>query len=216
MKKTGFLIFVVLLISGCGIGQNNLNNRQQKNNDQQNQNSSINQTPEQSLYVSQKGGFSVSYGNEFKPFPNYQEIKINSESGGLFKENKLIDFFGLYLPKETFLQTNFSEAEIDFMVFDNTSCDIKQYFSGEMVKESKEILNEQQFAKLTTNGAAAGNYYQFDIYYLEKINKCYVIQKSVHDTQIANYDPNLGIKEYDKNKLNDLLSGVVQSFKIAE
>ena len=61
--------------------------------------------------------------------------------------------------------------------------------------------------------AAAGNRYETTT--IKKIydGDCYVFEYIIHSTNIQNYDPSQGIKEFDKKKMVADLEDIVLSFK---
>jgi membrane-bound inhibitor of C-type lysozyme len=106
----------------------------------------------------------------------------------------------LTLPKSFQPNTNFSEAKLTV----GTSADPSAIAScltdttGTSVNKSTVIINGTTFTKFVGSDAGAGNLYQTTSY---------------HTTNIGNYSPDQGIKEYDSAKVNAVLDSVVQSFR---
>jgi hypothetical protein len=75
------------------------------------------------------------------------------------------------------------------------------------------LINGVFFSKFSLNDAGAGNFYDTTSYRTIYNNQCYVIQYTIHTTNISNYDPSQGISEYSKASVIALLESVAQSFK---
>ena len=119
------------------------------------------------------------------------------------------------IPKSFLPQTNFSEAK--FTV--GTSADpvaIKNCFKsdgGSIGTTSEVTVNNQKFTRITLADAGAGNFYETTSYRTIYNNQCYAIEYTIHSTNIGNYSPDQGIKEFDKQKVEPLLENIVSSFK---
>ena len=65
----------------------------------------------------------------------------------------------------------------------------------------------------TTHGAAAGNRYDETITLKMAGNTCYALDEVIHYGNIQNYDPSMGITEFDEAKVQSDLDKIVQSFR---
>lgn len=124
----------------------------------------------------------------------------------------------IYIPQSFLPNTNFGEAK--FTV--GTSIDlnaIKNCLTSDnrnMEVINKVIINSREFTKITFTGVGAGNYYDTTSYRTLYNNQCYAIEYTIHSTNIYNYSPDQGIKEFDKIKINSVLENIVQSFKFIQ
>lgn len=120
----------------------------------------------------------------------------------------------LTIPKTTQPKTNFSEAV--FTV--GTSSDavaIKQCLvatNGEVAK-GKTTINGISYAVTELGDAGAGNFYTTKSYRTLRNDQCYVIEYTVHSTNIGAYSPDQGISEFNAASVVKDLEGIVQSFK---
>jgi len=156
--------------------------------------------------------FSFSYPNQF--------VLSGGDIGYSQDWNVQTTNLGLLLavvkvPKSFLPQTNFSEAK--FTV--GTSVDpaaIKDCFksAGGSIGTTTEVaINNQKFTRITLADAGAGNFYETTSYRTIYNNQCYAIEYTIHSTNIDNYSPDQGIKEFDKKKIEPLLENIVSSFK---
>ncbi len=117
------------------------------------------------------------------------------------------------IPKDSQPQTNFSEAI--FTV--GTSSDknaVKNCLlpmNGERAKGTA-VINGITYSKITLSEGAAGNYYDTTSYRTIQNKQCYAVEYTIHSTNFASYDPNLGIKEFDTQKVVTALEAMVNSF----
>ncbi len=74
-------------------------------------------------------------------------------------------------------------------------------------------INGVVYKKFTLSNAGAGNFYETTSYRTVRDNSCYAVEYTIHTTNIANYSPDQGIKEYDKASVTKILEDMVQSFK---
>ena len=112
-------------------------------------------------------------------------------------------------------KTNFSGATISV----DTSADPAAVSScllasnGGVTAKDPVVINGVTYAKITSNDAGAGNFYSTTSYRTVRNNQCYVVEYTVHSTNIGNYSPDQGITQFDEQKINTILEQVVQSFK---
>ena len=113
--------------------------------------------------------------------------EISGRDGALLAELKL--------PRSNMPKTNFSEAKLTIN-WSNQPTDINNC-SG----------------RTDTSDAGAGNFYETTV--VKKIydGDCYSFEYTIHSTNIQNYDPSQGIKEFDKAKIKSDLESVISSFK---
>ena len=117
-----------------------------------------------------------------------------------------------YIPK-----TNFQGAELSVI----TSSDPKAVAACEQANpntgtgvESQTVIQGVPFKKFITSDAGAGNFYEMTSYRTVKNNTCYMIEYTIHSTNIGNYSPDQGITAFDHTSIVNLLDGIVSTFKI--
>lgn len=120
------------------------------------------------------------------------------------------------IPKSWQPQTNFSEAVFRVGTSSDTdavkNCLIAQ--NGERVKGTATV-NGVVFTKITLTDAGVGNWYDTTSYHALRNDQCYVVEYTIHSTRVGNYPPELGITEFDTQKVVGALESMVQSFEFA-
>jgi len=117
-----------------------------------------------------------------------------------------------YIPEKT----NFSEAK--FVV--GTSADPEALSSCLLASEGEEKIglveiNGVSFSKFHFTGAGAGNFYDTMSYRTIKENQCYAAEYTVHSTNIGNYSPDQGVKEFNKEKVGQIMEGIVSTLSFS-
>ena len=84
---------------------------------------------------------------------------------------------------------------------------------GNGIQKSSVTINGVTYTRLVTSDAGAGNFYETTSYRTVRNNQCYVIEYTIHSTNIGNYSPDQGISVFDHAKVQNVLEGIVQSFK---
>lgn len=75
-------------------------------------------------------------------------------------------------------------------------------------------LGGVDYVKVVTTDAGAGNYYTTTSYRTVKNETCYALESTVHTTNLGNYSPDQGIKEYDHNAVANVVNSIVYSFRL--
>jgi hypothetical protein len=122
----------------------------------------------------------------------------------------------LVIPKSYEPQTNFSDAR--FTVGDSDAPQALEQCAvapgnNENMAISRETINGIPFNKITYGDAGAGNFYEVTSYQAIRNGRCYAVEYVIHSTNIGNYPPEAGISQFDKAKVQDILEGIVHSFK---
>ncbi len=115
-------------------------------------------------------------------------------------------------------QTNFSEAWLT-VEWSNKAEDIKTCHAvtndamprGPII--TKTEVSGHPFTKMISGEAAMGNHYETTTYQGLLDGDCYTIEYVIHSTNIQNYPVEMGIKEFDKEKVVSELENIVQSFE---
>ena len=119
------------------------------------------------------------------------------------------------IPKSYAPRTNFSGAEFSI----GRSSDpvaVKNCFKEPAmygVQTEQVKLHGVTYTKFRFMDAGAGNLYETTSYRTKRGNECYVVEYTIHSTNIGMYSPDQGIREYDKNKMTEMLEKMVRSFK---
>ncbi len=118
------------------------------------------------------------------------------------------------IPKSTQPETNFSEA-VFTVGTSSDATEVKNCLIPRNGERAKGIIviDGVTYNKITLTEAGAGNYYDTTSYRVIKNNQCYAVEYTIHSTNFASYDPNLGIKEFDTQKVVNALETMVGSFK---
>ena len=140
---------------------------------------------------------------ENKPAQN--ELVTYTDSQGVFSFVYPADFrvTGRYkenlatvkTPKAYLSGTNFSEAVLT-IAFSNTPAALAAC-SG----------------RKATGDAGAGNFYETTSVKKVFDGDCYTFAYTIHSTNIGNYDPSQGIKEFNKAKIVSEMEGIIASFQ---
>jgi membrane-bound inhibitor of C-type lysozyme len=136
-----------------------------------------------------------------------QSWRVNATTSGMILAH--VDIPRSYMP-----MTNFSEAKFTVGVSSDpsavASCLTPQ--NGE-VSAGTQSIGGTTFTKITLGDAGAGNFYDTTSYRAVKNNQCYAVEYTIHSSNIGNYSPDQGIKEFDKTQIQGILDTIAQSFK---
>ena len=124
-------------------------------------------------------------------------------------------FTKISIPKSFLPSTNFGEAKFTVGASADPSA-VKNCLlieNGSKVKNPKVMIGNTAFSEITLSDAGAGNFYETTSYRTVRDGECYAVEYTIHSTNIGNYSPDQGIKEFDKTKITSVLENIVQSFK---
>jgi membrane-bound inhibitor of C-type lysozyme len=164
-------------------------------------------------YTDTSKSFSFSYPNQFVLSGGDFGYSQNWTSGTTNLGILLVD---VNIPRTFFTEkTNFGEAK--FIVGTSANPDAVKncltFNNGNLATSSEITINNIKFTKMNFADAGAGNYYDTTSYRAIYNNQCYAIEYTIHSSNIYNYSPDQGVKEFDKAKVTSVLEGIVQSFK---
>ena len=121
----------------------------------------------------------------------------------------------VFIPRDFQPQTNFGEAIVNVGSSSDKvavlSCTVPQPNAGQVAIGTTSI-NGVDFSIISSTDAGAGNLYDVTAYRTVYKNKCYSIETIVHSMNIGNYPTDQGIASYDKDAVQKVLDGVVNSF----
>jgi hypothetical protein len=163
-------------------------------------------------YTDASKTFSFSYPNQFTlsggDIGYSQDWRATTSNLGLL-------LVVVHVPQSFLPKTNFGEAK--FTVGTSVDLDaIKNCLisdNGNTGTVSEVTIGSRKFTKITFTDVGAGNYYDTTSYRTVYNNQCYAIEYTIHSTNIQNYSPDQGIKEFDKGRITSVLESIAQSFK---
>ncbi len=121
------------------------------------------------------------------------------------------------VPKSFLPNTNFGEAK--FTIGTSVSPEaIKNCLVADNggVNHGTIIIGSNEVTKVTSTDVGAGQHYDTTSYRTIYNNQCYAIEYTIHSSNIDNYPPDQGIKEFDKSKIDGIFEDMVQSFKFTQ
>ncbi len=119
------------------------------------------------------------------------------------------------LPREFAPMTNFGEAALTVGSSKNAQA-VSTCTSGigeYATRQGTVSINGVEFTKFTLSDAGAGNFYDTTSYRTVRNGTCYAVEYTIHSTNIGNYSPDQGIKEFDRVKVQGLFEEAIQTFK---
>jgi hypothetical protein len=118
------------------------------------------------------------------------------------------------IPRSYMPMTNFAEAKFAVLVSGDATivANCLTPTNGEKSLGQTNI-NGLTFTKITLSDAGAGNFYDVTNYRVLRNAQCYAVELIIHSTNIGNYSPDQGITQFDENKIQGMLDGIVQTFK---
>lgn len=110
--------------------------------------------------------------------------------------------------------TNFSEAVLTIgrSSLEINNCEKVDVAKSE-VSAGKATVSGFPFTKFTSGDAGAGNFYDTTSYRGLIDGDCYSLEYTIHSTNIGNYSPDQGIKEFDRFKIVAEMEKIVKSYK---
>jgi len=85
--------------------------------------------------------------------------------------------------------------------------------NGDSVVKGAATINGVAFTKFVFNDAGAGNFYELHSYRTVQNKRCYAVEYYIHSLHIGNFGPGSRIVAFDKAKIQNVLTGMVLSFK---
>jgi membrane-bound inhibitor of C-type lysozyme len=119
------------------------------------------------------------------------------------------------IPKSHLPQTNFNGAE--FIVGQSSDPRAIQHcfekLEGYGARMEQVKIKGVFFIKFTFSDAGAGNLYETVSYRTKRGDACYVVEYTIHSSNIGMYSPDQGIQEFNKAVIENLLEKMVGSFR---
>lgn len=158
------------------------------------------------IFKDPEGRFTFSYPSEFD-FSSNQELAARNWSVLATTSGKVLAL--ITIPKSFEPETNFSDA-----IFTVGKSSDPQAISscGQEPDGVTTLINDAYFIKINFGDAGAGNFYETTSYRTLKDNECYSVEYTIHSTSLAAYSPDQNIKEFNREKIEQALEDMVQSF----
>lgn len=141
---------------------------------------------------------------------DYNEIspwRTNTQTKGVFH-------VGILIPSSVQPNTNFREAKFTIGSSSDplalVGCLVPT--NGERAK-GEVIIQGIVFKKITLTEAGAGNYYDTTSYRTIHENMCYVVEYTIHSSNLRNYSPEQNIQEFDTPFIVETLESMAKSFQ---
>lgn len=162
------------------------------------------------VYNNDEYNFTFGCPKEFETKTNNEPISFESQ---FFAGRSGINIVYVYVPQSYLPGTNFGDA-IFSVDTNQQSLNQDQCLRIEYLQKSgvQKQINGVIFEEFTGTGAAAGNIYQTIAYRIFKNQRCYSLSIVIHSGNFQNYDPALGIKEFDYDKIYTILTQILETF----
>jgi hypothetical protein len=164
-------------------------------------------------YTEGAGTYSFNYDSSFVATNGPKKL---TSSWNAFPVGKGVVLGTLTIPKDYMPNTNFSEAKLAVSRSSDTNaiknCEVVPPNSGGETAGQVTIA-DHPFQKMLFKDAGAGNLYDTTSYRGILDGDCYVIEYTIHSTNISNYPPEQGIQEFDKAKITAEMEKIINSLK---
>lgn len=162
------------------------------------------------IFRNDAGGFEFGYDSKIAA----QVLNTQDFSWENYASDPGTLFAIFSIPKEFEPQTNFGDARFTVGA-SNDNLAVGNCFKegNSMQKSGVETLNGIDFTVFKGTGAGAGNFYEVTSYRTLHAGRCFVVEFMIHSTNIYNYPPEAGIKEFDEGKVLEVLGEMLNSFR---
>lgn len=162
------------------------------------------QVEDKTVYANAEYGVTLRYGTDFI-------LQPTNEGASFYWSRETVPaktLFRIVLPKSFQPNTNFSEATLSFYATDD-SLSAKNCLTA----QNGEVANgmKNNWAVFRLGDAGAGNYYETTSYRMLKNGACVALDAVVHSVNVGNYPPELGIKEFDHQAVEQKLAEVLDT-----
>ncbi|HEY5220600.1 MAG TPA: hypothetical protein VIJ29_00405 [Candidatus Paceibacterota bacterium] len=156
-------------------------------------------------------GFSIAYPLDFDTQDNYSatpstDWRLDTNAPG-------IKYFMLTVPRAFEPQTNFAGATLTVGASGNDAAVSDCMDLGEGVITSTTTINGTSFNVFMWFDEGAGNEYAITSYRTLHAGKCYVIEYSLHSSQIGNYPTSYDLQPFSEQQINSVMQNIVSTFK---
>lgn len=127
-----------------------------------------------------------------------------------------MSYLRIEVPKLFEPMSNFQDAELTVGSSDDpsavTSCLEYQQTGGKLGGVTNETIHGTNFRVFENTDAAAGNRYYSKSYRTVMGNSCVAIEYFIHSSALQNYPEEFGLHEFNIERVQALLGGIVHSF----
>lgn len=167
-------------------------------------------------YSDPQGAFSFRYPHSYA-VTGRQSASSSAEGMGwsLFSQRPGLVLAKAYISREYMPNTNFSEAwfAVGWSNDPEAIRNCTKNPSDRAITAASTTISGLPFTSFSATGAGAGNYYDTVEYRAILDGDCWALDRTSHYTNLGNYDPSLGVKEFDKAKVESDLESMVKSFQ---
>ncbi len=163
-------------------------------------------------YTNNEYNFSLEYSADFKQLSEDDNARLPWSYGSSRAGLRLVT---VDLPREIMPKTNFAGASVSVGI-SRDSAEVGGCIIGDSEPAETKTINKATFVIEKFNDAGAGNFYETTSYRILRDNVCIALEATMHSTNIQNYSPEQGIKEFDKARIQEVLDEVVNSFKFSK
>src|SRR3989344_9680032 len=166
-----------------------------------------------SIYENKQDNFTFRYP------PGYEIGTSSGKSvaGGLMNDGEDVVVY-VTIPKADYKNTNLSDARLIISMSEDqeTIAECVSPIQSDMWGTKPAVvvqnINGVQFSSYYSNDAGLGNYYESTFYRTVRDRACYELNVFIHLTSISNYEPNKGIKEFNRVAATQVLTDIVSTF----
>jgi len=167
------------------------------------------------LFTEVNNKFTFEYNSFLKVYERNQEQNLPSTDWRLNAKQKGVELAHVIIPKTYMPGTNFSSAYLT-MGASTDPKEIKSCSTGTAtgeIKDGTRTISGYPFTRFSFSEAGAGNFYETISYRGLLDGDCYVLEYTIHSTNIGNYSADQGIKEFDEVKIQNEFESIIDSFK---
>ncbi len=163
-------------------------------------------------YTNNEYHFSFEYSADFKQLSEDDNARLPWSYGSSRPGLRLVT---VDLPREIMPKTNFAGGSVSVGI-SRDSAEVGGCIIGDSEPAETKTIHNATFVIEKFNDAGAGNFYETTSYRILRDNVCIALEATIHSTNLGNYSPEQGIKEFDKTRIEEVLDEVVHSFKFTK
>ncbi len=168
-------------------------------------------------YTNQKYGVSFKYPAAFQLVPGKTGPLAEWQLYGLTNG---IEIVSIEIPSSFQIRTNFMGASLRIGLSTDATA-VKECLSpptsfGYRDAYNQRVIGGVVFQEFTRSDTAAGNSYEFTSYHAVRDTGCEVLEYSIHKTNIQNYPPEAGRKEFDHTAIVNTREAVLDTVQFVK
>jgi len=165
--------------------------------------------------VRSDAGFSMAYPLDFMAEDTYSVAPTTNWYLGAQEPG--VKRLAIPIPRAIDPQTNFIDATLTVGDSGNdlavAHCTDRPADMGPNGSVATTTVNGIVFTVLTSSDAGAGNFYETTSYRTRHAGECFVVEYTIHSSQIMNYPPQYGLLPFDRAGIRAVLDRMVATFK---